>query len=343
MNAIKVYQCLNCKAGLEFDPSSQQWKCHYCFSQFSKEELDSVLIAEELPDQTMPELDSYSCSSCGAVLITDGTTAATKCLYCKNPTIIKTRFSGKFKPDSLIPFRLTKSQAEEIYRQWIAKRFLAPDEFKTQEEIGQITGIYAPFWLFDCQVFANIEGQGTRVSTWTQGDYKYTQTKYYRVVRKGTINYRRIPVDASRKLDDTLMYKIEPYDYDDLTDFSMQYMSGFMAEKYDVEADEAERLMGQRANEYIAERIKETIKGYSSYTNTTEQITISDQACNYSMLPVYLLVNKYQEKEYIFMVNGQTGKVVGDTPVSFSKQLIYAGCVFAAVWLLAVFGGAIFV
>lgn len=342
MSPVKEYKCLNCGAGLEFDPPSYQWICGYCFSAFEKEQLDCVLT-EEPPEQAWPELDSFHCRSCGAELITDGTTSATSCLYCKSPAVIKARLSGSFRPSSLIPFRLTKAQAEDIYRKWIGKRLFAPNEFKSREEIKRVTGVYAPFWLFDCLADGTLVGEGTVVDSWRQGDYKITRTKHYEVVRKGKAQYRQIPVDASKKLDDTLMHKIEPYNYSDLTGFSMQYMSGFMAEKYDVPADEAEQIMRKRVEKYTEDRLRAAVKGYTSYRATDKKITLSEKSHSYSLLPVYLLINKYRDKEYIFMVNGQTGKVVGDVPVSTVKQLAFAGSVFAAVWLLAVFGGALLV
>lgn len=343
MSSVKEYKCLNCKAGLEFDPPSQHWKCHYCFSEFTKEQLDAVYKQDETLDEEMPELDSYKCTSCGAELIADSTTSATFCLYCKNPTVIKSRFSGKFKPKSLIPFRLTKDMAQDIYKKWIGKRMFAPSEFKRKEVIEEVTGIYAPFWLFDCKADGVTEGEGTRVSSWTTGDYRYTNTKYYRVLRRGSAEYQRIPVDASKKLDDKFMHMIEPYDYKDLTDFSMQYMSGFMAERYNVEASESEKVMEERVQKYIGERLNSTVSGYTTYAPRNEQVQLSDTTQDYSMLPIYLLINKYKGKDHIFIVNGQTGKVVGDTPISHIKQLLFAGAIFAVVWLIAVFGGAFFV
>jgi DNA-directed RNA polymerase subunit RPC12/RpoP len=336
------YKCLNCKAGLEFHPPSQKWKCHYCFSEFTKEELDAVHSTADIPDEDQPELESYHCTSCGAELITDGTTSATFCLYCKNPAIIKSRFAGRFKPKYLIPFRLTKAQAEELYRKWIHKHLFAPNEFKAKEEIEKVTGIYAPFWLFDCKTRGSIEGQGTKVRRWTQGEYRYTQTEYYRVARHGTVDYSKVPVDASKKLDDALMHLVEPYHYDDLTDFSMQYMSGFMAEKYDVEAEEAKEVVKGRVQRYTESRLKETIAGYATYHDTRSEVEMTDAEDNYTLMPVYLLINKYKGKEHVFIVNGQTGKVVGDAPISRGKQLKFAGVIFAAAWLLAVFGGALF-
>jgi hypothetical protein len=264
-------------------------------------------------------------------------------LYCKSPTIIKSRFSGRFKPKYLIPFKLTKPDAEEIYRKWIAKRLFAPGDFKSREEIGKITGVYSPYWLFDCSADGSIEGEGTTVSHWTHGEYRYTQTKYYRVIRRGTIKYKRIPVDASKKMDNDLMHKIEPFDYNSLTDFSMQYMSGFMAERYDVESNEAASDMRERVQSYTEERLRETVGGYSSFSITDRNVNLFETDENYALLPVYILTNKYRDKTHIFIINGQTGKIAGEAPVSVPRLLLFAGLVFAVVWLIAVFGGAFIV
>lgn len=343
MSVIKEYKCSNCGAGLEFDPPSGHWKCNYCLSQFTKEQVGSDSPSEESLEKQMEELTSYTCTSCGAELIADGTTSATFCLYCRNHTIIKTRFSGKFKPRGVIPFRLTKNEVKEIYKKWINKRIFAPNEFKQKEEIDKITGIYAPFWLFDCNSEGAIIGEGLRVSTWTQGDYQYTNTKYYEIIRRGSTKYQKVPVDASKKLDDKFMHMIEPYKYDDLTDFSMKYMAGFMAEKYDVESTEAETVMKERVEKYIEDRLRDTVNGYNSYIIKNKHISLSNISNEYSMLPIYLLNNKYKGKDHIFIVNGQTGKVVGDTPTSHLKQLAFAGCIFVLVWIVSVFGGAFFV
>lgn len=343
MDSVNEYKCLNCKAGLEFDPPSQKWKCHYCFSEFTKEQIDAAYKQDGTLEEDTPEFDSYRCPSCGAELIADSTTSATFCVYCKNPSVIKSRLSGRFKPKSLIPFRLTKEQAEDIYRKWVGRSLLTPGGFKRKEEIEKVTGIYAPFWLFDCKADGMIEGEATRVNTWSDGNYNYTQTRYYRVSRRGDAEYRRVPVDASKKLDDKFMHMIEPYDYSGLTDFSMQYMSGFMAERYDVESPEAESVMKERVDGYLEDRLRKTVNGYSAFNISQKQVQLSDVTQDYSMLPIYLMINKFKGKDHIFIVNGQTGKVVGDIPISPLKQLAFAGIIFAVAWVITVFGGALFV
>lgn len=343
MAAVKEYKCLNCHAGLAFDPESGSWKCDYCFSQFTKEQLDEVYghdHSEEL-DQEEQDLDTYHCTSCGADLIADDTTTATFCIYCKSPTVIKQRFTGKFKPRYVIPFKITKEEAVKKYGDWIRKKFLAPKIFKTEEEIHKITGIYAPFWMYDCIANAGTSGEGTKVSSWVSGKYRYTKTSYYFVERQGSAAYTKIPVDSSTKLDDRFMHMIEPYDYSDLKDFSMHFLTGFMAEKYDVEEDACEKIMKERVEGYVESRLNETIHGYSSFHAATKHVDLEHVKNEYALLPIYLIINKYNNKDHIFIMNGQTGKIVGNTPIDVKRQALLFSIVAGATWVITAIGGAI--
>lgn len=343
MEDITSYKCLSCGSPLEFDPASQLWKCHFCNSEYQKEELDAHEQGEIQPEEPTAELDTYQCANCGAELIADATTSATFCLFCKSPNIIKSRFAGKFKPEALIPFKLTKEQAEESYKKWIRKFIFAPSAFKRQEEVKKITGMYAPFWVFDCKAQGVLDGEATNVSQYTQGEYRYTRTRYYHVVREGRVEYERVPVDSSTKLDDVMMQKIEPFQYGDMKPFSMQYLSGFLSEKYDVESDTAESAMRERVESYLEQRLKGTAGGYSSYHPTHRQVDISEVKPSYVLLPVYLLTNIYKGENHAFIVNGQTGKVVGDTPMSLGRQAVFTVGLGLGLWILAVLGGALYV
>lgn len=343
MASTKEFKCLNCKAGLNFNPPTQKWVCDYCYSEFVKEDLEDNSQDDNQLTDDVSDLDLYNCNSCGAQIITDTTTSATFCLYCKNPTIIKNRFSGVFKPKYVIPFKITSDEAKRKYKSWIRKKIFAPKEFKTKDEIDKVTGIYVPFWLFNSYVYGSIDGQARRVHSSTRGDYKYTTTKYYQVLRRGNTKYINVPVDGSKKLDDKMMQMIEPFEYKDLTEFSMQYMSGFMADKYDVDVDEASVVMNQRINEFFEKRLRDTINGYSSVAVNSRNINLSDISQHYAMLPIFLLTNSYKEKKYLFMINGQTGKIVGDTPLSLKKQILFTSIIFISVCILAILGGALIV
>lgn len=343
MDAVKSYKCLNCSAALEFNPESQTWQCHFCNSEYHKEELDQPSLEESPGEDSAQELDTYHCTSCGSELIADVNTTATFCLFCRNPTIIKTRFEGRFRPHAMIPFKLSKPQAEDLYKKWIKKCLFAPKSFKNQEEIQKITGMYAPFWVFDCLAEGALDGEATQVSHYKEGDYRCTLTKYYHVVREGRVEYERVPVDSSTKLDDTMMQKIEPFDYGEITDFSMQYLSGFLSEKYDVESSQAEGVMRQRVEAYLEQRLMGSASGYSTFTPAQKRLELSDIKPEYVLLPVYLLTNSYGGKNHAFIVNGQTGKVVGDTPISALRQGVFALGLFLLLWIVAVLGGAMYV
>jgi len=344
MAEVKNYSCKNCGAGLAFEPASGKWTCQYCRSSYDKSELDEQhgdVGASDLHEE-FHELESYHCESCGADLIADDTTTATFCLYCRNPVVIKEKFKGVFEPNYVIPFKITKAQAEEIYRTWINKRRFAPIQFKQKEEIEKITGIYAPFWLFDCDVTATLSGNGTKVSSWRTGNTEYTKTQHFHVERSGEVRYEKVPVDSATKLDDTFMKMIEPYDYSELKEFSMHYLTGFMAERYDVEAVDSEAIMKGRVEQYATERVKETVSGYASFGTTSSQEIISNSVHHYGLLPVYMLVNKFKDKEHLFLINGQTGKVVGDTPLDHKRQWLFFGSIAAITSVVLLIGGVFF-
>ena len=356
MENVRDYKCLSCGAGLRFDPVIQNWKCDYCQSIFTKQQLDQFFAQREAREQQRAaaagrpvpqnaptvELDSYHCKNCGAEIVGDAGTIATFCLYCKSPTIIRARMQGEFSPRYVIPFKFDQKQAKALYAKWIKSHFLAPGAFKQDEEIEKIRGVYAPFWLYGSDnVRVYMAGVGTTTRTWQSGNMEYTETSYYNVVRDGTISYKNVPVDASTKMDDTAMNAIEPFRFEEMTDFSMDYMTGFFAERFDQGKEELQERAKVRMRDYARSKVRGTIS-YSSYNSQAEQIDFQNISADYTLFPVYLLTNIYQGKTMQYVVNGQTGKIYGEVPVSKAKLAAVFGSAFMIIWLLAGFiGGGI--
>ena len=356
MENVRDYKCLSCGAGLRFDPGTQNWKCDYCQSVFTKQQLDQFFAQREArerqqqaaaggparPSGQTAELDSYHCKNCGAEIVGDAGTIATFCLYCKSPTIIKARMQGEFSPRYVIPFKFDQKQAKALYAKWIKGHFLAPKAFKQDEEIDKIRGVYAPFWLYHSDnVRVYMAGVGMTTRTWTRGDTEYTETSYYDVARDGVISYRNVPVDASTKMDDTAMNAIEPFRFEEMKDFSMDYMTGFFAERFDQNKEELQDRAKARMSDYARSKVRGTIN-YSSFTARAEQIDFQNIQADYSLFPVYLLTNIYQGKTMQYMVNGQTGKIYGDVPISKAKVASVFGVAFMTLWLLmGFFGGGV--
>ena len=165
--------------------------------------------------------------------------------------------------------------------------------------------------------------QGTRVHTHTQGDTVVTTTDYYRVIRSGTVRFERIPVDASSKMPDAHMDAIEPYDYSELRRFSNAYLPGFLADKYDVSPESCFKRADERAENTAAELMDRTVSGYSSCVPESRQVRVRRTRHSYALLPVWMLSTRWNGKSYLFAMNGQTGKLIGDLPVSKGKALAW--------------------
>ena len=230
MSDINEYKCPSCGGAIEFDSHSQKMKCPYCDTEFDLETLkkyDEQLSkeAEQKDDisdwQTDPgkqwqegETDGmnvYTCKSCGGEIVSDENTGATSCPYCGNPVILTERFRGALRPDMVIPFKLDKKAAKEAYYKHIKGRPLLPKVFRRENHIDEIKGIYVPFWLFDADVAADARYKATKVRTWSDSDYDYTETSYYSVDRSGNMSFVSVPVDGSSRMPDDLMESIEPY------------------------------------------------------------------------------------------------------------------------------------
>lgn len=313
-------KCPSCGANVKFNPTTQKWDCEYCGSSYDISEFEKQQ-EKEVNENIGIEIDEYTCPNCGAKIVTDANTVATHCVYCGNTTIMKNRLQGEFKPDKLIPFKTTKEEAIEEFKKNVKKRWFAPSEFHNENNIEKITGVYIPFWLYDSRMTGNIQARTTKTRCWSSGDYDYTETSKFRCMRSGELEIQDLPVDGSTKFEDEIMDSIEPYNYQEFKTFNRSYLSGFFAEKYDLNKDEVYDRAKQRMENTIVNELKSTIKGYDSVTIDNSNINISNGEVEYALLPVWMLNIKFNEKMYTFAMNGQTKKVVGSVPIDKGKVI----------------------
>ena len=317
MNALD-HKCPSCSAKLPFNPETQKWDCEYCGSSYTLEQLNNF---KENQKQSFNnnELDVYRCPNCNANVITDKNTTATFCVYCGSTSIIKERLIGEFKPSKIIPFKTTKEDAIKAFKDFKKGKLFAPDDFNNKENIEKITGVYIPFWAYNCSSKGDIDFSAQNVSSWRSGDYRYTKTDYYSVKREGTMKFNKVPVDGSRKFDDNTMDSIEPFLYEDLKDFNISYLSGFLSEKYDINIEEASVRAKARISNTVIEKFKSTIKHYDSVDVSNSKIDVDIDKAEYILLPVWMLNIKHNNIPYLFAMNGQTGKMIGDIPIDNKK------------------------
>ncbi|MBQ9988963.1 MAG: hypothetical protein IJP30_04425 [Clostridia bacterium] len=350
--AIVNYKCPNCDAPLLYSAEKGLWACEHCESEFSLQALEEVYAAKEesaqedaidfepiseddwRADET-EHLRAYSCPQCGAEIITDDTTAATICPYCGNTTIMPKQFTGMHRPDFIIPFKLDKEAAKAALKKHYKNKLLLPKLFSQENQIEKLTGVYVPVWLFDGTAQADISFNGTQVLTRRSGNYRITDTRHYLVRRSGSLRFERVPVDGSSKMDNTLMEAIEPYDYSALEPFRLGYLSGYQADKYDVNAADAQPRAEERIKTSAVDALTETIAGYASLIPTGSHVSASGAVPRHALLPVWMLNTKWHGQNYVFAMNGQTGKLVGDLPIDGGRS---AAQFFGAFGLLSVVG-----
>ena len=341
-NSTYDYKCPSCNAILKFDPHGQNWKCEYCRHEYNLEELKKYNEKQgrkELKDEHKVKLekdssgmDIYTCNNCGAQIVADENTSATFCVYCKNTAILKNKLVDEFNPDYVIPFKFTKEDAIEKFKK--IRKPLMPKIFNNPKNIEETKGIYIPFWLYDINTSGEVEADCKRITSWSSGEYHYTKTDVYLAKRGGEMNYFRVPVDGSKHFDDDIMNSIEPFNYDELKEFNHSYLSGFLAEKYDVLSDEALEIAFKRAETSTTNALKNDIKGYNVVSVRNSNISKEKVKDEYALLPVWLLNVKYKDKIHTFAMNGQTGKMIGDIPYSPKKAFIFFTIVFLVIFAI---------
>ncbi|MBQ1192675.1 MAG: hypothetical protein IIX45_00935 [Lachnospiraceae bacterium] len=344
---VGTYKCPGCGAPIEFNGTAGELVCSYCNTHVKVSDMneaadkyDCVVEDLEKEDAEYGDFDAYKCSNCGAEILTDEHTSATSCSYCGSPAIIKGRLNGQLMPKSLIPFKVNKETAKSEFRKWTKKGMLTPSCFRKEATIDEIKGIYVPFWLYDYNAHVDMAANATKVRKERRGNTEYTHTSHYQVNRSMNCTYEKIPADASEKMPDSIMDRLEPFNYSELTKFEMPYLSGFSSEKYNYTKEEMNYRAESRARSYAFSECRNSIVGYNSVHVVNSNTRLQKLGATYSLLPVWMLNYVYKGKHFFFAINGQTGKIVGSLPISKGKAAAWFGGVFAGVsGILLLLGG----
>lgn len=336
------YNCKNCGSELYWNAKSGSLKCEYCDFEYQVTDFeDATLTKEEVADESIDadyiseDLDdgmvAYECKKCSGVIVTAKTTMADICPYCGEAVTITSKSVGKFRPKSLIPFSIDKKKAKELYRDYVKKAAYTPKEFKLDNVVEKMQGLYAPFYLHNIDNTSNHLFSGEIVTRCKSGDYMVSTHKVYDLRASIDCKYENLPTDGSVRLDDHMMKCIEPFDYKAIKPYNPAYMSGFLAEQTDEDEKKLDEHAVNRSKEGNKAKAKGLFKKYSAVTDKNSNYTIKKHTKEYSMLPVWLLNVKYGAKNFQFAINGQTGKITGKLPLDFKKLGIVGGSTFAIV------------
>ena len=319
-----IFKCNNCGGNIVYNPEKRAMHCEHC---------DGIDTESEVPGGVMS-----SCVNCGAPVYVDEFNSASKCEHCGTYCIFEERIRGEYKPHLVVPFQLSKEMAKKVLMEKFEKNLFLPGDFLSKKMLQKIEGIYVPYWMYDYDANYNYRGIGKKIRKWVSGNTEYTEVSTYTIYRNMDIDFDKIPVDASNRMNDRTMDLLEPYDYNALEEFKEKYMSGFLGEMYNQPADVLEPRAKEKAQKYADRLLANTITGYDTVTPTERDLRLDKKATNYSLLPLWYYSYRFKDKVYDYYINGQTGKVSGKAPIAVSKVVIFILLCLLTFGALAVFG-----
>ena len=341
MSGSTTYKCPSCGGYLEFDPTQQRFVCPYCGQSFDVAERQAPAQETSMEQEQPAVMRGYHCQMCGAEIVVGETTAATRCYYCHNPVVLTDRLSNDFQPDGVVPFRLQKQEAEEQFKRLVERKAFIDRDFFSTAQLEDFSGVYYPYWYGDLEGTASFEGEGRRSTTAVGPRETVTTTRVYKVNREGRLHFRRMVRKGLSSVDRQLSDGIHPYRLEELKDFSGAYLSGFMAERRDVEMASAQAEMEQEASGYAPTLMRQG----GSFDSLTGRASFKpDKARMRSiLLPAWVLTYRggKDNKPYYYMMNGQTGAVCGKLPINWKKLLLTAAIAGGVVFALLCAGGAL--
>jgi len=334
------YKCPNCASNLLFDPDARKMVCGFCDTKLSPDDVTLSDSEEEvyyIGEDWQEETDSYSCNNCGAKVISGDSVTATFCAYCGSPAIIMERISGGAKPVRIIPFTFGREETEKEFLKWCSGKKLLPRKFTSKENIGRLTGMYVPFWLFDYAVDVNVWQDMVYIEKHEQG---LSSVGNLAAQKSGLLIWEKVPIVGSSKMDHRLMQLIEPYNYSQLRAFEMTYLAGFYAERYDVQKELLNHRIKNRVKKFVQDAVLDDRDPSRLETNYSDLSIYHPPVGEYVLMPVWFMNYKYMGKTFTFLLNGQTGKVAGEFPISWAKVgLIALGAYALLAPLLHFLGG----
>ena len=308
---LKYYNCPRCADTVKYDLKDGKLHCPSCraiyeakdFEVWNAEEKAPTVSREEIEEERrfpMIRMQIAVCNSCGAELAINDVEASSFCPYCGNASIVMDRVEERLAPDYIIPFKITKEEAEKKIRDHMKYGKYVPEEIK-HFEIDRMRGIYIPFWLYDIYYGAEVTRK-----------YKDNNDLLGRVKYDHTLSdciFHRLTVDASRMFNDRSSQRLEPFDMSGLKPFDPVYLSGFYSDRFDVGQAEADDIATDRAREMFFGLDQKDI--YTPIdTPDPDQVRTEILNRSYAFLPVWFLTFRHGDQPYTILVNGQTGKLV---------------------------------
>lgn len=328
-------KCPCCGGVMDFDPKTGGLLCPYCdhVEAIAVEEAEPA-VAEELTFDTAENIENCNwgtekktviCKACGAESVYDALEIASVCPFCGSNQVMEAADQNTMAPGGVVPFQYSDKQAAELFQKWIKRKFFCPKLAKQSARAKHFQGVYLPYWTFDAQTDSTYRGEYGITKTKRVGDEERTVTDWHRCSGRYQQFFDDELVCATTNQNRVMLAGIEPFHTADNKAYKPEYIAGFAAERYAIGFKQGWEIAKQSMNQKIRNSIDRKIR-QEHHADTTRNIQISSTfhglTYKYLLLPVWISSYKYKDQVYQFMVNGQTGKVSGKTPISIPKVLL---------------------
>jgi len=340
--ALAKFHCPSCGAEATWNPAKQALVCGFCGTvspaKLTTEasgagivENDLVQALRSVPDDArgwQAERTSVRCQSCQAISVFDATKVGQRCDFCGASALVPyEQVKEPFRPESLLPLKISETQVRERIRQWYGQRWFAPGALGSKAITDTVHGVYLPYWTFDARVAAQWQAES---------GYYYYETESYRDAN-GTLQQRQVRrirwqsssgqfahffddelVNASRGIHPQLLARIEPFPTRELVPYNAGFLAGWTVERYQIDLVQAAKHSREGMEAKLQQMVAGQIPG-DTYRNLQITADWSGQTFKHILAPVWLLTYDYHGRRFQVVVNGYTGEIAGEYPYSFWK------------------------
>jgi predicted RNA-binding Zn-ribbon protein involved in translation (DUF1610 family) len=346
----RKFSCTACGALAIFDPATRALRCPFCGgTQAIPREDDYVAVENALeaqreaaPRRLLPP-KTYRCTSCGAQTAFPPNVVSHACPFCGSSHVVEGAGDpSRIRPGSVVPFGVTEQDARNRWRKWIRGGWFRPSALARQSGIEALRGVYVPFWTFDSRTWSRWTAQaGWRYTVWVGvGNQRRMEvrTRWEFAAGERRDFYNDVLVCASRGVDEGLLERAYPYRLAEAQPYRDEYLAGWSAEEYAVELPTGWNRARERVNSTEVSRCAREVPG-DTHRDLRVWTQHGDVTWKHVLLPLWIAAYRFRNKKWLFLVNGQTGRVAGRAPLSWVKIAI-AGVVGAGLAFLAwkVFG-----
>lgn len=314
-------RCKNCDGEKLFDPAKGMLVCERCGSTYAVKETGDDPVRREYAPSYIPEenkniLNKYECSSCGAKIVVGTNNEVKRCSSCGNTTLVKIKGST-VAPDGIIPFKISRNQACEIFSKWVGSRKFAPSDLKQMAKLQKISGLYSPVWNMHYVETTKYSATAGKFINTSNGQQETREYEIDKIDEKKISNELHT---ANSRISDGFIEGLGEYDFSKTRPYSTDYLLGFAGIDTDIDVHRVYDEILEEASQDNKRKIESRLSdNYDFYDNLSCVTRLRNVYFNYTYVPIWANHYTYKGKKYHCYINGQTGKATGKAPKSILK------------------------